>query len=274
MPALDRDELSRFLGEHLTAAAVIVPIDTPIDPDQPVSDARDYLAEKGFDVALMGGDRLLVLTKEAAEQAAVSARSPLAGAVAQSPPRDRVIERTLPLRQVTRKLRNGRHPLLVVGGDAITHIITVADFAGVAGTAAVLLALLTLDAKLNALLLCHENQAWQALEPKQQRAAENYKRKAAKQGGELASPLNYLSMFWRLQLVRALGLAEQFDLGTEEEHTLLFETRNATAHVLHEPAQTLRALELAEQLLERVDSALQWSSVEGEERSVAIGPSD
>ncbi len=96
MPTLDRDKLTRFLGEHLTAAAVMVPIDAPIDPRQPVRHAHAYLAEKNFDVVLVDSDRLLILTREAAMRAAATTPSPLVGEVAQPPQRDRVIEQTLP----------------------------------------------------------------------------------------------------------------------------------------------------------------------------------
>jgi len=258
MPSLNRSELARFLSEDLTAAAVMVPINDPIGPDERVIDAHHYLAENKFDLALVSGDRLLVLSQAAAGQAAATTPSRPAGEVAESPRRDRVIERTLPLRQVTSKLRQDRYPLLVVGGDAITHIINVADFAGVAGTAAALMALLTLDLRLNALLLTRADDAWRALNSEQRRSAKKWQRKAAAKHAELESPLNYLSMSTRLQLVRTLGLAEELDLGTEDEHEMLVETRNAAAHgELHDPVAALQATDLAEQLLERLDQAEQ-----------------
>jgi hypothetical protein len=258
MPPLDRDELMRFLGEHLTAEAVMVPAHDPIDPDQPIRQAHDHLERHQFDFALVGGDRLLLLSQQAAKQAAAaSSPSRTAGEVAQSPRRSHVVERTLPLREVTVKLRDDPHPLLVVGGDTITHIITRADFAGVAGTAAVLMTLLTLDVKLNALLLDRRDVAWNALSREQQAQAEGLQKKAANRHVELDSPLHYLSMTTRLQLVRDLGLAEQFGLGTQPEHETLVNTRNDAAHRgLHDPIEALGVLNLAERILDQVDSAL------------------
>jgi hypothetical protein len=261
MPTLNRSELARFLSEDLTAAAVMVPINDPIDPGQRVRDAYHYLKENKFDLALVSGDRLLVLSQAAAGRAAATTPTRHVCEVAESPRRDRVIERTLPLRQVTSKLREDRYPLLVVGGDAITHIINVADFAGVAGTAAALMALLTLDLRLNALLLTQADDAWRALNRDQRKNAQYWQRKAADKRAELESPLNYLSMSTRLQLVRTLGLAEGFGLGTEDQHEMLVNTRNAAAHgELHDPVAALRATDLAEQLLERLDHAGQYGA--------------
>jgi hypothetical protein len=45
MPTLNRSELARFLSEHLTAAAVMVSINDPIDPNQRVRDAYHHLEE-------------------------------------------------------------------------------------------------------------------------------------------------------------------------------------------------------------------------------------
>jgi hypothetical protein len=260
MPMLDRAELVRFLGEHLTAQAVMVPAHEPIDPHQPIHQAYDHLERHQFDYALVGGGWLLVLSQQAAKHAAATTPSRTAGKVAQSPRRSHVIERTLPLREVTDKLRDDPHPLLVVGGDTITHIITRADFAGVAGTAAVLMTLLTLDAKLNALLLDRRDAAWNALKRQQQRLAEDRQKKAADRHVELDSPLHYLSMTMRLQLIRDLGLAEQFGLGTRAEHETLTEIRNDAAHHgSHDPMQALRVLDLAERILDQVDNAHQQS---------------
>ncbi len=254
MPTLDRDELARFLDEHLTAQTVMVPIAEPLDPTLLIGKALEFLEENDFDLALVDSERLLVLFREAARHAAAATPSRHAGEVAESPRRDRVIERTLPLRQVTRKLRDDPyHPLLVIGDDAITHIIAVADFAGAAGTAAVAMGLLTLDVKLNSLLLTerYRDAAWQALDDQQRKQAEKWQEKAGDQ--QLPDPLNYLSMSWRLQIVRALELP----IGTDDQHTMLINTRNAAFHGLHDPHTALAALDLAEQLLEQVDQQLQ-----------------
>ena len=54
------------------------------------------------------------------------------------------------------------------------------------------------------------------------------------------------------------GLAEEFGLGTQEQHELLVGTRNAAAHgELYDPVAALDALDLPEQLLERLDQACQ-----------------
>jgi hypothetical protein len=93
---LDRDELARFLDEHLTATAVMVPIAETLDPTQLIGEALGFLEENDFDLALVNGERLLVLFREAARQAAAATPSRHAGEVAESPRRDRAIERKLP----------------------------------------------------------------------------------------------------------------------------------------------------------------------------------
>jgi hypothetical protein len=96
MPTLERDELTRFLGEHLTAPPqrsrrLSIP---HIDPNQPVRDAHAYLAQKDFDVALVKSDRLIILTHDAAEWAATTTPTRPTGEVAQLQSRYRVIEQT------------------------------------------------------------------------------------------------------------------------------------------------------------------------------------
>jgi hypothetical protein len=60
----------------------------------------------------------------------------------------------------------------------------------------------------------------------------------------------------RLQAVRTLGLAEKFELGTEEQHTALVDIRDTAAHTaLQDPVAALEAVDLAEQLLEQLDRA-------------------
>jgi hypothetical protein len=87
----------------------MVPIAETLDPTQLIGEALGFLEENDFDLALVNGERLLVLFREAARQAAAATPSRHAGEVAESPRRDRVIERTLPVRQVTHKLREDPH---------------------------------------------------------------------------------------------------------------------------------------------------------------------
>lgn len=74
-------------------------------------------------------------------------------------------------------------PLLVVAESGITHIVTVADLAGVAGTAVVLSFLLEVDRRVNELLRGRADQALASVTDKQRSDAEEHCQRAQAEGG-------------------------------------------------------------------------------------------
>jgi hypothetical protein len=161
---------------------------------------------------------------------------------AESPRRDRLIEQSLPVRDVTKKLLRDSEPLLVVGESGVTHIINVADFAGAAGTAVALAFLVAVDSALNELLLRHRDEAVAALTDAQRADAEDRRATAEREGAAL-DLIDYLTMGVRLTVMRKLHLNEKYDLGFRDEHELLRRVRNEAAHgSLADPARGLRAM--------------------------------
>lgn len=131
-------ELRRFVREHLTAAALMVELDSPLPRELRVLEARRYLEENDFDLALVDDERLRVVMRVGLRRRARADLGRPVAELAEPPKRDRLIERTLPIRDVAHKLLADSDPLLVVGEAGATHVVTRADFAGVAGTAVVL----------------------------------------------------------------------------------------------------------------------------------------
>jgi hypothetical protein len=253
----DVGELSRFVGEHLTAAAVMVGIDEPLPASMRALQARRHLENMDFDVALVDDERLRVVTRARLRQ--LRRREELGRPLldfAESPRRDRLIVQTLPIRDAARKLLQDSEPLLVVGDAGVTHIITLADFAGVAGTAVALSFLVAVDGALNELLLRHREQALAALTPEQREKAEELRSKAEAEGAAL-DLIDYLSMGARLSVLRKLRLHQQLNLGRWEDHELLRTVRNEAAHrTLSDPARALQAINKAEWMLERLATEL------------------
>ncbi len=159
--------------------------------------------------------------------------------VADSPRRDRLIEPALPVREVVRKLRLDNEPLLVLGEGGVTHIVTVADFAGVAGTAVVLSFLLAVDRAINEFLRPQATQVLEAISPARRKEAEDRRTSAEAEGAALEL-IDYLSMGDRFAALRKLRLHLQFDLGTREDHQLMVRVRNDAAHrELSDPSGSL-----------------------------------
>ena len=248
-------DLHRFVEEHLTAAAVMVELESPLARSTQGLDAQRYLNRNDFDLALVDDERLRVLLRARLHRLSRADLELPIAELAESPKRDRLIERTLPIRDVVRKLLADPEPLLVVGAAGVTHVVTRADLAGVAGTAVVLAYLLTLDRGLNVLLRTYETQALAAIPLERLKEAEERRETALNEGAALEL-LDYLGMSSRFTLIRKLGLHREFDLGMKDDHDLLLRTRNAAAHgVLYDPEAALQAVEKAEELLDRLNEA-------------------
>jgi hypothetical protein len=57
-------EALRLVHEHLNAAMIMVPLDTPIDPSMTVGDVLDYLEQNGFDLALLDDREVRVVYRD------------------------------------------------------------------------------------------------------------------------------------------------------------------------------------------------------------------
>jgi hypothetical protein len=249
-------ELDRLVGHHLTAAAVMVDVAEPFPPATRAFEARRQLEHKDFDLALVDDERLRVVSRSRLDGLTKQQLGLPVLEFADSPRRDRLIERSLPAREIVRRLRLDSEPLLVVGESGVTHIVTIADFAGVAGTAVALSFLLAVDRGLNELLRPQAEEAIEAISAKQREGAETRRARAEADGAAL-DLIDYLSMGARFVAIRKLGLHGQFNLGTAEEHKLMLDVRNDAAHrELSDPSASLRVIEVAEQMLDRLTAVL------------------
>ena len=256
----DPAELDRFVDEHLTAAAVMAPIAPPLPAATRALEARRQLKANEFDLSLVEDERLRIVSVRKLNSLSREQLARPALEFAESPRRDRLIEPSLPIRHVVGKLLASSEPLLVVGESGISHIITVADFAGVAGTAVVLSFLLAVDRGLNGLLLRRADDALGAVTDKQRSEVEERRRRAQAEGAAL-DLVDYLSMGARFTALRKLGLHREFELGSKDDHKLLLDVRNQAAHHgLSHPDTALHAVATAEWMLVRLAAAL------GEER--------
>jgi hypothetical protein len=250
------EQLERFSGEHLTAAALMVKLAPPLDPSIRALAARQELEEKEFDLALVDDERLLTITRT---QLRTLSRANLSRPVrefAQSPRRDRLIEASLPIRQVAAKLAEVNDPLLVVGNGGATHVVTLSDFGGVAGTAVVLSYVVAVDGLLNDLLHLHAERTWQSLRDDDRAAATRLHHQAEQDGGALEL-IDYRTMGMRLRALRRLGLHREHDLLDTEQHKVLLNVRNKSAHSsIGDQRQAIQAIEISEKLIGRLSEVL------------------
>ena len=128
-PASSRlDEVRKLIDEHLTAAMIMVRLDAPLDPaarcrmslrtSTRTSSTLRCLRATTF-VSSIGPRSLGLLT--------IAAQRPSRD-TAPSPRVDRLVEQTLELGEVAKRLRAADIPLLVVGRRGPDHIVTRADF--------------------------------------------------------------------------------------------------------------------------------------------------
>ena len=181
-------------------------------------EARRYLDRNDFDLAIVDDERLYVVMRRSLRGLGRTDLSRTITELAESPKRERLIERTLPIREVAFKLLADQDPLLVVGSAGATHLVTRADFAGVTGTAVVLAYLLAVDRGLNELLHAYGDPALSQLSPDRLEEAKERRERAAREGAALEL-LDYLGMGSRFIIIRKLGLNRRLGLGMREDRS-------------------------------------------------------
>ena len=226
-----RRDVLRLIHEHLNAAMIMVPLDEPRDPSEPVHSALEYLEQRGFDIALIACPETKIVSRTKLRSIAAAQRSERVGRYAGSPRRDRLIGRDVELIEVARRLGADAEPLLVVGRDGPAHVITRADFTRPAGNAAVLSLLVALDAELDLALQPYEKRVWPTLTEKRQSDIRRLVESAKHREQELP-PLSYLSFGERIEAVHTLQLSEHSDInfGSQHERELMTSVRNQLAH--------------------------------------------
>ncbi len=254
-----REDVRRLVHEHLNAAMIMVPLDDPLDPEMQIGEALEYLEGQGFDLALLRSSEVRIVYREQLAQIGEENRNGPVKARARNPRGDRLIEHTLELGEVARRLSEDAVPLLVIGRDGPEFIVTRADFTRPAGQVGVLAVLAALDAQLDELLRRFDEEAWNKL------SAERHVRiegliDQAKTRSEEVDRLSYLTLRERFDLVRVLDLGDRcgVDLGSQGEHELVTSIRNDIAHgrVVPNGVDVIRALQIAERILDAVPNAL------------------
>jgi hypothetical protein len=246
-------EVRRLVHEHLNAAMIMVPLDDPMDPEMPIAEALAYLDRNEFDLALLRSPEVRIVYRDRLKQVGDANRGQAVKTKASSPRGDRLIEHSLELGEVARRLRTDAVPLLVVGRDGPEFIVTRADFTRPAGQAGVLAVLAALDAQLDELLQPYDAEAWELLEPERRVEIDELITRARARSEEVHR-LGYLTLRERFELIRGLDLAGRFavDLGNQGQHELVITIRNDIAHgrELGSGTNAIKALELAERLID------------------------
>lgn len=246
------DDVRKLVDEHLNAAMIMVRLDEPLDPDLAVSDVLAYLNENEFDLALLQGDDVRIVYRSTLAGVAESLQAEVVAQHSSSPRVDRLVEHTLELGEIARRLRKADVPLLVVGRNGPEHIITRADFTRPAGQAAALAVLAALDAVLDDLLQPYDSEVWLQVAADRQKVIESRAADAHRRGEEVAR-LSYLTFGERLGAIRSLNLGRRLSvfLGSEVDHSKLTKVRNDIAHgrIAH-GAAVIEALDIAERVLD------------------------
>lgn len=252
-------EVRSLVHEHLNASMIMVPLDTPLDPEIPIGQALAYLDENEFDLALLRTDEVRIVYRKRLADVPETFRSEPVKRKWSSPRSDRLVEHSLELGEVARRLRDDDVPLLVVGRGGPEFIITRSDFTRPAGLAGVLAVIAALDAQLDELLRPFDDEAWALLSEERRLKISEYVNRAHRRDEEVHR-LSYLTLGERFGLVRDLGLGDRIgvDLGSAEEHDCVTAVRNDIAHgrPVKSGGDVIRALEIAERILDSVDSAL------------------
>jgi hypothetical protein len=131
-------EALRLVHEHLTASMIMVPLEPAIDPSTPIGEVLEYLENKGFDLALLSTAEVRIVYRNRLRDVPVAKRGAAVRQRAESPRGDRLVEHTLELGDVARRLLEDRVPLLVIGRRGPEHIVTISDFTRPAGQAGIL----------------------------------------------------------------------------------------------------------------------------------------
>ena len=252
-------EVRKLVHEYLNAAMIMVPLDDPLDPETPIADALAYLDANEFDIALLRSDDLRIVYRKRLANVPESARADPVKRKWSSPRADRLVEHSLELGEVARRLQDDDVPLLVVGRDGPEFIISRADFTRPAGLAGVLAVIATLDAQLDEVLRPFDAEAWLHLDAKKQAKLEEYMEWAEARSEEVQR-LSYLSLGERLFLIRTLELGRRLDVdfGSQQEHEKITSVRNDIAHgrPVRSGADVIAALETAERIIDSIEQAL------------------
>ena len=253
------EEVRRLVHEHLNAAMIMVKLDTPLDPAMPIAEAIAYLERNEFDLALLGGDDLRIVYRDALSKVGDAAQAEPVESQWSSPRADRLVDHTVALGEVARRLENDEVPLLLVGHTGPEFIITRADFTRPAGLAGVLAVIAALDAQLDQLLHPFDDEAWPLLADDRREKIGFYVDRAHRRSEEVHR-LSYLMLGERFMLVRTLDLGRRLgaDLGDESEHVRVTRVRNAIAHgrPVQSGSEVIPALAIAERILGSLDGVL------------------
>ena len=252
-------EVRKLAHEYLNAAMIMVRLDEPLDPEVPIVDALAYLDRNEFDVALLRTPEVRVVYRDRLRQVPEPAQAKPVRANACSPRADRLIDHTLELGEVAKRLREDAVPLLVVGRKGPEYIVTRADFTRPAGQAGAIAILAALDAQLDELLRPYDADAWEVLSEEKRDEIETFVERAHTRSEEVHR-LGYLTLGKRFEVVRKLDLASRLgiDLGSEADQQLVTSVRNDIAHAKQERsgADILQALDLAEKMLDAIEKVL------------------
>ena len=255
----DRSEdVRKLVHEHLNASMIMVRLDDPLDPDTPIAEALAYLDRNEFDLAILATDDVRIVYRDRLQQVPPAGRSDPVRRKWASPRSDRLIEHTLELGEIARRLHDDPIPLLVVGRGGPEHIVTRADFARPAGLAGVLAVIALLDARLDELLQPYADESWRRIKPDRQREIETFLQRARERSEEV-SWLAYLTLRERFDSCEdsisesKLGL----DLGAEQDHVLVTSVRNDIAHgrPIRSGTMVIEALAVSERLLDELATA-------------------
>jgi hypothetical protein len=237
---------------------VMVPIAHSLEPTMPTHDALEFLKARDFDLSLVGGEEVRVVYRDGLKRLGEK-RLALPLKANSSPPRvDRLIEHSLELAAVAQRLNDDATPLLVVGREGPSFIITRSDFTRTAGQMGVLAVIAAVDASLDALLALYDDEGWELLTEEEQVSLSDVARRANERGEQLP-PMRFLRLGQRLRLVRDLDLPSRLsiNLGTQPDHELITGVRNDIAHgrQVGSGAHAIEALLASERLLDAVMDA-------------------
>ena len=248
-------EALRLVHEHLNAAMIMVPLETPVDASTSVDDALAYLEMNGFDLALLDDREVRLVYRDDLRRVPPERRDSRAMRYSASARADRLVEHTLDLGEVAERLIGDRTPLLVVGRQGPEYIVAQADFTRPAGQAGILAVIAVLDAELDAFVGVHDREVWPLLPSKRRRAIETLAQRARRRDAEVPR-LGYLTLAERLAAIRRLRLDRRYgiQLGTQSEHELVVAVRNDVSHgrEVRDGLAAMKALVHAENYLDRL----------------------
>ena len=106
---------------------IMVPLDDPLDPEMPITQALKSLDDNEFDLALLRTPEVRIIYRDRLREISAANGGKPVKSRASSPRGDRLIEHSLELGEVAKRLREDSVPLLVVGRDGPQYMVTRAD---------------------------------------------------------------------------------------------------------------------------------------------------